>query len=129
MPGPLGPYGLQAAIAARHTRAIRAEETDWVKIAALYDALAQITPSPIVELNRAVAIAMAFGPEAGLELLEKIKDDPALAKYHLLYSVHGDLLEKLGRTEEAASEFKRAAQLAGNDRERELLSRRAEGDG
>jgi len=125
LPGPLGPYGLQAAIAACHARAIRAEETDWVRIAALYDALAQISPSPVVELNRAVAIAMAFGPEAGLELLEGIEDDPALAKYHLLPSVRGDLLEKAGRREEAASEFRKAATLATNDREKDLLLSRA----
>jgi RNA polymerase sigma factor (sigma-70 family) len=129
LPGPLGPYGLQAAIAACHARAIQAGETNWIRIAALYDALAQIAPSPVVELNRAVAVAMAFGPEAGLEMLEQIKDDPALSKYHLLPSVRGDLLEKLGRFEEAASEFKRAADLTGNARERELLLRRAEGDG
>jgi RNA polymerase sigma factor (sigma-70 family) len=129
LPGPLGPYGLQAAIAACHARAIRAEETDWVRIAALYDALAQIAPSPVVELNRAVALGMAFGPDAGLELLEKIEDDPALARYHLLPSVRGDLLEKAGRPKEAASEFKKAATLATNDRERELLKRRAEGGG
>jgi RNA polymerase sigma factor (sigma-70 family) len=129
LPGPLGPYGLQAAIAACHARAIRAEETDWVKIAALYDALALIQPSPVVELNRAVAVAMAFGPEAGLELLKEIEDDPTLADYHLLPSVRGDLLEKAGRSEEAASEFKRAAQLATNDRERDLLERRAEEGG
>jgi RNA polymerase sigma factor (sigma-70 family) len=129
LPGPLGPYGLQAAIAACHARAIRAEETDWVRIAALYDALAQIAPSPVVELNRAVALGMAFGPEAGLELLEKIEDDPSLARYHLLPSVRGDLLEKAGRPEEAASEFKKAATLATNDRERELLQQRAEGQG
>jgi RNA polymerase sigma factor (sigma-70 family) len=129
LPGPLGPYGLQAAIAACHARAIRAEETDWVRISALYDALAQVQPSPIVELNRAVALAMAFGPEAGLELLEAIEDDPALADYHLLPSVRGDLLEKAGFPEEAASEFKKAATLTGNTRERDLLLRRAEGDG
>ena len=129
MPGPLGPYGLQAAIAACHARAIRAEETDWVRIAALYDTLAQVSPSPVVELNRAVAVGMAFGPEAGLELLERIEDDPALARYHLLPSVRGDLLEKAGRTEEAASEFKKAATLTSNDREKDLLLRRAEGQG
>jgi RNA polymerase sigma factor (sigma-70 family) len=129
LPGPLGPYGLQAAIAACHGRAIRAEETDWVRIAALYETLAQIAPSPIVELNRAVALSMAFGPEAGLELLEEIKDEPALQNYHLLPSVCGDLLEKLGRQKEAASEFKRAAGMTSNDRERDLLLRRAEGEG
>ncbi len=129
LPGPLGPYGLQAAIAACHASAIRPEQTDWVRIAALYDALTQIAPSPIVDLNRAVALGMAFGPEAGLELLDQIKDEPELANYHLLPSVRGDLLEKLGRHEEAASEFKKAAELTQNDRERELLLRRAEGDG
>ena len=95
--GPLGPYGLQAAIAACHARALEPEETDWVRIAALYDALSQIAPSPIVELNRAVALGMAFGPEAGLELLDRIAAEPALAGYHLLPSVRGDLLAKLGR--------------------------------
>ncbi len=125
LPGPLGPYGLQAAIAACHAAALQAEETDWVRIAALYDALAQIAPSPVVELNRAVALGMAFGPEAGLELLERIEDDPALARYHLLPSVRGDLLEKAGRREEAAAEFRRAAGMTGNERERELLLRRA----
>jgi RNA polymerase sigma factor (sigma-70 family) len=125
LPKPLGPYGLQAAIAACHARAVRAEETDWVRIAALYEALAQISPSPVVELNRAVAVAMAFGPETGLAMLDEIKDHPALAKYHLLPSARADLLEKLGRHEEAASEFKRAAGLTSNDRERELLLSRA----
>ncbi|HET9196645.1 MAG TPA: RNA polymerase sigma factor [Solirubrobacterales bacterium] len=129
LPGPLGPYGLQAAIAACHAAAIQAEETDWVRIAALYDALAQIAPGPIVELNRAVALGMAFGPEAGLELLDRIKDDPALAGYHLLPSVRGDLLEKAGRPEEAAPEFKKAAELTQNEQEKELLLRRAEGGG
>jgi len=129
LPAPLGPYCLQAAIAACHARAIQPEETDWVRIAALYETLAQLSPSPIVELNRAVALSMAFGPEAGLALLEEIEDDPALAKYHLLPSVRGDLLEKLGRREEAASEYKRAAGMTGNERERELLKRRAEGVG
>jgi RNA polymerase sigma factor (sigma-70 family) len=127
--GPLGPYGLQAAIAACHARALQADDTDWVKIAALYDALSQIQPSPIVELNRAVALGMAFGPEAGLELLDQIKDEPSLASYHLLLSVRGDLLEKQGRHEEASAEFKRAADLTRNEQERELLLRRAEGDG
>jgi RNA polymerase sigma factor (sigma-70 family) len=125
LPGPLGPYGLQAAIAACHAAAIRPEETDWVRIAALYDALAQIAPSPVVELNRAVALGMAFGPEAGLELLDRIKDEPTLTSYHLLPSVRGDLLEKAGRPEEAAAEFERAAALTGNERERELLLSRA----
>ncbi|HKH65056.1 MAG TPA: RNA polymerase sigma factor [Solirubrobacterales bacterium] len=129
LPGPLGPYGLQAAIAACHARALRPEETDWVRIAALYDALAQISGSPIVELNRAVALGMAFGPEAGLELIDQIKDEPALRTYHLLPSVRGDLLEKAGRPEEAATEFQKAATLTQNEQERELLLRRAEGDG
>jgi RNA polymerase sigma factor (sigma-70 family) len=125
LPGPLGPYGLQAAIAACHARALRAEETDWVRIAALYDALAQIQPSPVVELNRAVALGMAFGPEAGLALLDEIGNEKALANNHLLPSVRGDLLEKAGRTEEAATEFRRAADLTENARERALLLRRA----
>ncbi len=125
LPKPIGPYGLQAAIAACHAGAIQPEETDWIRIAALYETLAQIAPSPIVELNRAVAVAMAFGPEAGLALLEELEDEPALAKYHLLPSARADLLEKLGRQEEAASEFKRAAAMTSNERERELLLRRA----
>jgi RNA polymerase sigma factor (sigma-70 family) len=123
---PLGPYGLQAAIAACHASAIRAEETDWFKIAALYDALSQIQPSPIVELNRAVALGMAFGPEAGLALLDKISDEKSLRDYHLLPSVRGDLLEKAGRQREATTEFRRAAELTENERERELLMGRAE---
>jgi len=123
--GPLGPYGLQAAIAACHARAREAEETDWVRIAALYDALAQIAPSPIVELNRAVAVGFAFGPESGLELLDTIAAEPTLREYHLLPSVRGDLLAKLGRGEEAAAEFERAAALTENERERELLLGRA----
>jgi RNA polymerase sigma factor (sigma-70 family) len=125
LPGPLGPYGLQAAIAACHAAAIRAEETDWVRIAALYEALAQIQPSPIVELNRAVALGMAFGPDAGLALVAEIEDDPALRDYHLLPSVKGDLLEKAGRRDEAAAEFAQAAELTENERERELLLKRA----
>jgi predicted RNA polymerase sigma factor len=126
LPGPLGPYGLQAAIAACHARAIRPEETDWVKIAALYDALAQIQPSPIVELNRAVALGMAFGPEAGLALIDEIKDEKALTNSHLLPSVRGDLLQKANRPEDAATEFKRAAELTTNAREQQLLLERAE---
>jgi RNA polymerase sigma-70 factor, ECF subfamily len=129
LPGPLGPYGLQAAIAACHAGALRPGETDWVRIAALYDALAQISGSPVVELNRAVALGMAFGPEAGLELLDQIKDEPSLKNYHLLPSVRGDLLEKAGRYEEASTQFKRAAALTQNEQEKELLLRRAEGDG
>jgi RNA polymerase sigma-70 factor (ECF subfamily) len=129
LPGPLGPYGLQAAIAACHASALRAEDTNWIRIAALYEALSQVAPSPIVDLNRAVALGMAFGPQTGLDLLDQIKDEPSLSQYHLLPSVRGDLLEKLGRSEEAASEFKRAASLTRNEQERELLLRRAEGDG
>ncbi len=125
LPGPLGPYGLQAAIAACHARALDAEETEWVRIAALYDALAQVSPSPVVELNRAVAIGMAFGPEPALTLLEEIADEPALARYHLLPSVRGDLLAKLGRAAEARAEFERAAEMTGNERERTLLLARA----
>jgi RNA polymerase sigma-70 factor (ECF subfamily) len=125
LPAPLGPYGLQAAIAACHARAIEAEDTDWVRIAALYQALAALSPSPIVELNRAVAVGMAFGPEAGLALLERIAAEPALRAYHLLPSVRGDLLARLGRTEEAAAEFRRAAELTANEPERALLRRRA----
>jgi RNA polymerase sigma-70 factor (ECF subfamily) len=123
--GPLGPYGLQAAIAACHARAHSAEETDWIRIAALYDALSQIAPSPVVELNRAVALSMAFGPAAGLELLDRIAGDPALAGYHLLPSVRGDFLARLGRHDEAATEFERAAALTENSRERQLLLGRA----
>ncbi len=126
--GPLGPYGLQAAIAACHARARAGAETDWVRIAALYDALAQIAPSPVVELNRAVAVGMAFGPEAGLELVDTIAEEPSLREYHLLPSVRGDLLAKLGRGAEAAAEFERAASLTENERERELLLRRAAAD-
>ncbi|MGH2938599.1 MAG: RNA polymerase sigma factor [Solirubrobacterales bacterium] len=122
---PLGPYGLQAAIAACHGRAPEAEDTDWVRIAALYEALAAIAPSPVVELNRAVAVGMAFGPEVGLALLERIATDPTLRDYHLLPSVRGDLLARLGRDEEAAVEFRRAADLTANESERTLLLRRA----
>jgi len=124
--GGYGPYGLQAAIAACHARARTADETDWTRIVALYDALAQLTPSPVVELNRAVALGMAFGPAAGLELVDSLRDDPALAGYHLLPSVRGDLLAKLGRTEEARAEFARAAALTQNARERALLQRKGE---
>ena len=130
--GALGPYTLQAAIAACHARARTAEETDWERIVALYDALAEIMPSPVVELNRAVAVGFAFGPAAGLELVDELKEDPALKAYHLLPSVRGDLLVKLGRFDEARAEFERAASLTRNDRERELLLARADharGDG
>ena len=123
--GALGPYALQAAIAACHGRARTAEETDWPRIAALYDALAELAPSPVVELNRAVAVAIAFGPEAGLELVDELTDEPSLKSYHLLPSVRGDLLYKLGRLDEARAEFERAAALARNSRERELLLARA----
>jgi len=121
---PFGPYGIQAAIAACHARAGAPEETDWKAIVALYDALAQIAPSPVVELNRAVAIGMAFGPEAGLELVDELAAEPALSDYHWLPSVRGDLLAKLGRTDEARAEFERAAFLTQNLRERELLLER-----
>jgi predicted RNA polymerase sigma factor len=127
LPAPLGSYGLQAAIAACHGRALKAEDTDWVRIAALYEALAALSPSPIVELNRAVAIGMAFGPEVGLALLERVAGEPALRDYHLVPSVRGDLLAKLGRAEEAAAEFRRAASLTENASERRLLLRRAGG--
>jgi RNA polymerase sigma-70 factor, ECF subfamily len=121
----LGPYSLQAAIAACHARARRADDTDWARIAALYDALAQIAPSPVVELNRAVALAMAFGPAAGLEVVDALSADGALAGYHLLPSVRGDLLARLGRVDEARTEFELAASLTRNARERELLLARA----
>ena len=124
--GGYGPYGLQAAIAACHARARTAEETDWTQIVALYDALSQLLPSPVVDLNRAVALGMAFGPAAGLELVDSLRDDPALAGYHLLPSVRGDLLAKLGRFEEARAEFARAAAMTQNARERALLQRKGE---
>ncbi|HZN90813.1 MAG TPA: RNA polymerase sigma factor [Thermoleophilaceae bacterium] len=123
--GALGPYTLQAAIAACHARARTPEDTDWERIVALYDALAQLTPSPVIELNRAVALSMADGPAAGLELVDQLTGEPSLRAYHLLPSVRGDLLAKLGRTNEARAEFERAAGLTGNRRERELLLRRA----
>ena len=121
----LGPYGLQAAIAACHARARTPEETDWERIAALYDALAQIAPSPVVELNRAVAVAMAFGPAEGLALVDALAGERALEGYHLLPGVRGDLLVRLGRGAEARAEFERAAALTRNARERELLLGRA----
>ncbi len=123
--GGLGPYALQAAIAACHARARSAEETDWPRIATLYGALAELAPSPVVELNRAVAIAMAFGPAAGLALVDGLAAEPALATYHLLPSVRGDFLAKLGRCGEAKEEFERAASLTQNAREREILHARA----
>jgi RNA polymerase sigma-70 factor (ECF subfamily) len=123
--GALGAYALQAAIAACHARAHTPEETDWARIAALYAALAELAPSPVVELNRAVAIAMAFGPAAGLELVDALTSEPLLKGYHLLPSVRGDLLAKLGRHDEARAEFERAASLTRNARERELLLERA----
>jgi len=123
--GAMGPYALQAAIAACHARAATAAETDWPRIAALYDAVAQLAPSPVVELNRAVAVGMAFGPAAGLDLVDALIPDPSLQAYHLLPAVRGDLLRKLGRSEEARAEFERAASLTQNARERELLQRRA----
>ena len=123
--GARGPYALQAAIAACHARALAPEDTDWTRIAALYGLLATLAPSPIVELNRAVAVAMAFGPQAGLDLVEALADEPALRGYHLLPGVRGDLLVKLGRLEEAGPEFQRAAALTRNVRERQLLLARA----
>ncbi|MDQ1479754.1 MAG: hypothetical protein QOI44_615 [Actinomycetota bacterium] len=127
--GGAGPYALQAAIAACHARAVQAEDTDWARLAAIYALLATVTPSPIIELNRAVAVAMAEGPQRGLELVDAIADDPALRVYHLLSSVRGDLLVKLGRPAEAQLEFERAAALTGNARERELSEARARAAG
>ncbi|HKP28593.1 MAG TPA: RNA polymerase sigma factor [Gemmatimonadales bacterium] len=121
----LGNYGLQAAIAACHARATSIEETDWTRIAALYDGLAQISPSPVVELNRAVAYSQAFGPAAGLEILEPLRGDPALESYHLLPAVRADFLAKLGRRDEARAELRVAAQLTSNEKERRLLEDRA----
>jgi predicted RNA polymerase sigma factor len=123
--GDLGPYALQAAIAACHARARTAVETDWPRIVALYDAVVQLAPSPVVELNRAVAVGMAFGPAAGLELVDALVAEPSLKSYHLLPAARGDLLRKLGRSEEARVEFERGASLTENVRERELLLRRA----
>jgi predicted RNA polymerase sigma factor len=122
----LRPYALQAAIAACHARARAPEDTDWTRIAALYDALGQLTPSPVIEINRAVAHAQAFGPAAGLEILDAIRRHPALASYHLLHAVRGDLVAKLGRTDQARRELARAAKLTHNTRERALLLARAE---
>jgi RNA polymerase sigma factor (sigma-70 family) len=123
--GALGPYALQGAIAACHARAHTAAETDWPRIAALYDELAQLVPSPVVELNRAVAVSMAFGPAAGLEIVDALTDEPSLENYHLLPSVRGDLLAKLGRRDEARAELERAASLTRNASERKLLLDRA----
>ena len=122
---PLGPYALQAAIAACHARARTAEETDWLKIVALYDALVELTGSPVVELNRAVAVGMAEGPAAGLALLEALAGGTRLEGYHLLFAVRGDLLERVGRRAEARAEFERAAGLTRNERERSVLLGRA----
>ncbi|MBF6024627.1 RNA polymerase sigma factor [Lysobacter niastensis] len=123
--GERGPYALQAAIAACHARARTADETDWARIVGLYGALAQVMPSPIVELNRAVALSMLFGPEAGLRIVDALVEEAALQHYHLLPSVRADLLKKLGRLDEARAEFEKAAGLTGNARERELLLQRA----
>ena len=123
--GAAGPYAMQAAIAACHARARSGDDTDWERIASLYDTLARLTPSPVIELNRAVAIAMARGPAAGLELVDELTSEPSLKKYHLLPSVRGDLLAKLGRADEARAELERAASLTRNGRERELLLARA----
>jgi RNA polymerase sigma factor (sigma-70 family) len=120
-----GPYSVQAAIAACHARAIRYEDTDWAAIAALYRRLTAVSPSPVVELNRAVAISMAEGPEAGLAVVDALVDEPALRRYHLLPSVRGDLLQRLGRGHEARAEFERAASLATNARDRDLLLQKA----
>jgi RNA polymerase sigma factor (sigma-70 family) len=123
--GALGPYALQAAIAACHARARTGSETDWPRMVALYDAVVQLAPSPVVELNRAVAVGMAFGPAAGLDLVDSLVAEPSLKSYHLLPAVRGDLLRKLGRSEEARAEFERAASLTENVPEREFLQRRA----
>ncbi|RJQ86022.1 RNA polymerase sigma factor [Amycolatopsis panacis] len=123
--GAYGPYSAQAAIAACHARALAPEDTDWTRIALLYEGLAQLTPSPVIELNRAVAVSMASGPAAGLALVDRLVGESALKNYHLLPSVRGDLLDKLGRHDEARAEFERAAEMTGNARERALLLGRA----
>jgi predicted RNA polymerase sigma factor len=123
--GAEGPYVLQASIAACHARARKAADTDWRAIAGFYDVLAQVTPSPVVELNRAVAHGMAYGPAQGLALLDRLADAPALKNYHLLPSVRGDFLHKLGRMSEAREAFERAAEMTRNERERALLLDRA----
>lgn len=125
LPGPLGPYALQAEIAACHARAARVEDTDWARITALYDALFQLAPSPVITLNRAVAVSMAFGPAAALEIVDGLRDEPSLQAYHLLPSVRGDLLARLERLDEARAEFEHAARLTRNARERALLMARA----
>jgi predicted RNA polymerase sigma factor len=122
---PLGPYVVQAAIAACHAQARRPEDTDWERIAVLYQTLLHVAPSPVARLNHAVAVSMAHGPEAGLTIVEELKDLSALRDYHLLPAVRGDLLAKLGRMNEARAEFERAAQLTRNTPEREVLLRRA----
>jgi len=123
--GSRGPYALQAAIAACHARAVQAGDTDWPGIVALYDALAQAMPSPVVQLNRAVAVSMAFGPQAALEIVDALQSEPALREYQWLPSVRADLLARTGRHDEARAELLRAAELARNARERELLLERA----
>ncbi len=123
--GPIGPYTLQAGIAACHARARTAGDTDWQRIVALYDGLAQLMPSPVVDLNRAVAVGIAFGPQAALEIVDHLQEEPALDSYHLLPSVRGDLLDKLGRPDEARAEFERAAQRTANSRQRAALLERA----
>ncbi|MGH8104744.1 MAG: RNA polymerase subunit sigma-24, partial [Arenimonas sp.] len=121
------PYALQAAIAACHARALAADQTDWLRIASLYGVLAAVTPSPVIELNRAVAVGMAAGAEAGLKLADALNAEPLLQNYHLLPAVRGDFLQKLERFEEAHAEFERAASLTRNDRDRELMLKRAAG--
>ncbi len=123
--GPVGPYLLQAAIAACHATAPSIEQTDWARITSLYEQLIKLTGSPVVELNHAVALGMAEGPEAGLQAVDRLRDEPALGSYPLFPSARGDLLEKLGRLEEAEAEFNRAAELAQNDQERQLMLDRA----
>jgi predicted RNA polymerase sigma factor len=123
--GERGPYTLQAAIAACHARALTAQETDWVEMARIYGELVQMTRSPVVELNRAVAVAMAYGHQAGLDLVDSLTSEPSLEGYHLLPSVRGDFLAKLGRMDEARAEFERAAEMTRNARERNFLLERA----
>jgi predicted RNA polymerase sigma factor len=123
--GPIGRYTLQAAIAACHARARSPQDTDWERIVALYDGLTQLMPSPVVELNRAVAVGMAFGPQPALQIVDRLREEPALDSYHLLSSVRGDLLDKLGRPDEARAEYERAAQRTANSRQRTALLERA----